>query len=315
MPAHAGHFNPVLHARTRSGEFRTMAGLAKAIRRSELHFKGVNFKGIDITPQGSNSYSISGSDEPYSLNTIATSPEAAAKEAFKMAGRKRRVLKTIQHAALELVREAYLPSHFNPVLHPHVVKGRRGGGEFARKSGHLRDAVGEFASPTGEWKSTLDRHLIDYNHGIPSQGIPPRPLSRTTATEHVQRIFRGSTHVDYSETPFFKQLEQLQGTPNPGRMNAQTHADARDALFAKQPVEMVPTKGLILTQPNVNRTNVVKMKAFVGKDPSAHPAYVVRYGGKLYVMDGHHRLAAGVLNHMTQYPARVLDLDKTAKAA
>lgn len=189
-------------------------------------------------------------------------------------------------------------------LHP-----RARAGEFAGKPGHrLRDAVGEFAAPEGEWKSTLDRHLIDYNHGIPAQGIPPRSLSRTSQTEHVQRIFRGSTHVDYSETPFFAELERLQGTRNPARVGAEQNAAARDALFARQPLEDIPTAGVILTQPNVNRAGVERLVS-KNLDPSNHPAYAVRYGGSLYIVDGHHRLAAAVLQHRKTYKARVLDLD------
>lgn len=210
-------------------------------------------------------------------------------------------------ASLELVLERIEEAAFNPLLHPRLVRGRVGGGEFAGKGGLVkreRDAVGEFTRPRGGFQSRLDKHIVDYEGRI----APGRPLGQRRQIEAIGRFLHGAQHVGYSETPFFRKLEALQGTPSPGRIKATEHEAARNALFARQPLRQIPIdpKRLVFTQPDVNRPAVLYHETHA--QSQGHPAFVVSYGGKFYVMDGHHRLLAAAADHQTSYPARVLTI-------
>lgn len=134
--------------------------------------------------------------------------------------------------------------------------------------------------------SDTDRRLIDIK--------PSRPLGREGGDDLVtiESLIPGARVVPYSKTPFFAELQRLQGVD--ADVTGAANKNARAALMQQQPIEDVPFSKLIFTQ------NVVSRSEYEKFDPShplhdpvkaagAQPADVVRWGDDYYVMDGHHR--------------------------
>lgn len=74
-------------------------------------------------------------------------------------------------------------------------------------------------------------------------------------------------------------------------------------------VQDVPTKALIASQPTLN-ANTVRRKLAIPPsewDDKDMPLFV-QYKGKLYVFDGHHRCAAGLLIGMNKMVGQVVEL-------
>lgn len=144
----------------------------------------------------------------------------------------------------------------------------------------------------------IDRRLIDVKRD-------DRPLNDPKKVMDIDASLPGHQYVvPYSSTPFFSKLNQLQGTPDPMKVPIQEYVQARKALFEKQDSERLPIKNLIFTQTVVNKDKIAKNVA----EKKDKEAYVVRYKGKEYVMDGHHTVVARALREKDSVHARVLEI-------
>ncbi len=147
--------------------------------------------------------------------------------------------------------------------------------------------------------SDTDRKIINYDAKKPlgSEG--------TDDLKRIEKIIPGAQYVPYSKTPFFEQLNKLQGT-DISKATAIENKKARDALFAKQPIEQVPIDSLVFTQNVVNMTGVERARG----NPNPNPAQVVSYEGKHYLMDGHHRTVGEIEDGGKSIRAQVLTIAK-----
>lgn len=166
------------------------------------------------------------------------------------------------------------------------------------------DAQGRFATGgiSNSDFSPLDRKILNYN--------PKKPLDASGGDDlqRIEDLIPGAQYVPYTKTPFFDQLTALQGV-HPKDVEGYPHAKARKELFVKQPVEDLPSKDLIFTQNVVN----IKGIARAGGNPDPSPAQVVRYQGKNYLMDGHHRVVDGIAHGESTVHAHVLTIEPEAK--
>lgn len=97
------------------------------------------------------------------------------------------------------------------------------------------------------------------------------------------------------------------------------------AMVEKAPIVPVPLRALIATQPTVDPNEVDSLAD--GRGNRAHPGkrnkfgllidrpIVVQRGGKLYIHDGHHRLAAADKKGDQSAPARLVNLDGPSTAS
>lgn len=146
--------------------------------------------------------------------------------------------------------------------------------------------------------SGLDKRILDLKKN--------RPL--TKGVRSITRYVPGVQYVPYSKTPFFSQLNEKQGTPDPEAVSAKDYVGARAKLFDALPKSQVAIKNLIVTQPVVNGEKVADIKE---SDSHAHKAInAVKYDGKIYVLDGHHHLSAAAARGEKEIKARVLSLKK-----
>jgi hypothetical protein len=117
-------------------------------------------------------------------------------------------------------------------------------------------------------------------------------------------------YVNYSKTPFFDKLNELQGTPDPTKISPADFSAARKALFTEKGVkEKLSIKSLIATQPVVNSEKVSRNVA-EGKNKRL---FIVRYGGKNFVMDGHHALAGAAARGDKKIKARVIEISNAPR--
>lgn len=76
----------------------------------------------------------------------------------------------------------------------------------------------------------------------------------------------------------------------------------------KQQDKRVPIKSLIALQPRVDPEKIESMRRKMGKSATLKKPLVVRWGGRNYLADGHHRAAAAWLNGADHIDAKFLDL-------
>ena len=163
---------------------------------------------------------------------------------------------------------------------------------------------GRFTS-SGDAPDPLHSRLVDYK--------PDRSLSDPTKTKAIDHLLPHVEHVSYGRTPFLQKMHELMGVHDPMTMDVKQYMDARKALFAKQPEENLPLHEFVVTQKTVN---LEKIAEGVKKGPDAYghmPIDAVRYQGKNYIMNGHHRVVSAAARGDRTIPARVLDLGGAAK--
>jgi len=156
-----------------------------------------------------------------------------------------------------------------------------------------------------------DGHPFHGNQWTEGAGIadykPDRPLTGEQS-KSIDRIVPGAKSVDYFQVPGLDKLHEAMGVGNVTGMS-KDYAKARKEFFAKQPLETVPFKNLVYTQDRVNAPRVTELTK-VQKQLEL-PVFVVRSGGKDYVMNGHHRVLAnyeagnaGIKAHVYTVPER-----------
>lgn len=174
---------------------------------------------------------------------------------------------------------------------------------MVRKLNSNHDEKGRFATGSA-LGSALDRKLIDYK--------PGRSLTDVRATIPISRILPDTTYTPYSKTPFFNELNTMQGV-DPKTVTAEDFVAARGAFFDKLPVADVPLKNVVVTQPVVNESSINRI--FDPKKASGRQPSVVISGGKSYILDGHHRAVILMMHGEKTMKAHVLDLDAKRKKA
>lgn len=165
--------------------------------------------------------------------------------------------------------------------------------------------ISSVANPAipGGFLTAVDKDIIDYE--------PGRSLSDLALLEAIQSVVAGCKWVCYAETPFFEQLNALQGTPQiTASEDPLVYERHRNALFNAQREAEVVIHGLVFTQPNVNKPAVDHLVAQLQCANADDPAFVVRYGTADYLMDGHHRTIAAFLEGKETIVARVIDFDR-----
>jgi adenylylsulfate kinase-like enzyme len=194
------------------------------------------------------------------------------------------------------------------------IRSRRSKQEFYNPD-QLRDQGGRFTDegkdsegpgykhPDEAGLTGIDKKIVDY--------VAHRPLARSSPdVKSIRDYVPGMHYVAYSKTPFFDELNKLQGTPDVENVKIEDFAAARKKLFKKQPKENLRIKDLIATQPVVNSD---KVNRNVDED-NIKDVSVVRYDGKCFVVDGHHALAAAAECGYKKIAARVVDLSDKAVA-
>ena len=123
--------------------------------------------------------------------------------------------------------------------------------------------------------------------------------------------------MPYPQTPFFRDISNLQGSyghegdarNDPLAHGVEDYVEQRKLLFETIPPTKVTLENVVITQPAVNKDRVQQLIA----DPATggdKPIYVVKQGGKLYIVNGHHRVAALLAGGKhPEIDAHVLDLD------
>jgi len=167
-----------------------------------------------------------------------------------------------------------------------------------------RDKGGRWTTGGAFSSEAFEKRMVNYK--------PDRSLTGKDARD-LDKLLPNTEYVPYSKTPFFDEVNRMQGTPDPMAVSAEDYVKARDTLFFKQPIEKVPMDKLVVTQEKVNRKRVKQIQ----NDPKTggtKPIHVVRYGGKSYILNGHHRVAAEVLSGATKMTAHVLHIKKKGYA-
>ena len=145
-----------------------------------------------------------------------------------------------------------------------------------------------------ERRERLQDKLVDYKTDRPLEG-----------GEDIRQVVPGTQVKEYLDLPFLDKMHERMGI-NIDTSTTEEYMQKRNDLFspANTTDKEVPFRGLVVTQPVVNRE---KARKLIGAefDP---PPYVVRYRGTDYVVNGHHRVVAEALDGKSGTRARVLEL-------
>ncbi len=169
------------------------------------------------------------------------------------------------------------------------------GGKFVDEGKHAGEPG--YKNPDEAGLTGIDKRIVDY--------VARRPLTRQHEdVRSIRKYVDGIHYVPYSKTPFFDQLNKLQGTPDVETVDIKKFAEARKALFEKQPISVLKIDDLIATQPVVNKD---KVKRNIRQD-HIKAISVVHHNDRHFVMDGHHALAAAAKRGDHSIEAHVLPL-------
>ena len=151
-----------------------------------------------------------------------------------------------------------------------------------------------------EHGAQLDKAIADYK--------PDRSLSDPAKTTSITEAAPGTSYTAYSQTPFFDDVNILQGNKDALEYGVEDYITQRQALFETIPPTKVALDDVVMTQEKVNTDRVTQLV----DDPSTggtKPIQVVRSGGKTYILNGHHRVVAELQRGTMEIDAHVLDLD------
>jgi GNAT superfamily N-acetyltransferase len=164
--------------------------------------------------------------------------------------------------------------------------------------GHLT-AIGY--SPFVEPWTPMMRKMVDHKED--------RPLADPKECWDLRAVLPKVRWTSYVSMPFFAQLMALQGS-EPTKDAAEKLVGDRKSLFGQVPVRphRVQLDRLVLTQPTVNGKKVQEM-IDNGISAGGPPALLVHWKGDDYVIDGHHRLVAQLMQGIYEINVKTLDLD------
>ncbi len=146
----------------------------------------------------------------------------------------------------------------------------------------------------------LDKALVDYK--------PDRSLSDPSKTVRIDKLVPDVSYTPYSKTPFFHRVNVLQGSIDPLHYGVGDYIKQRDLLFDTVPVTKMALDNVVVTQPLVNKDRVQQI---IDKPETGGTKAIqaVKYGGKTYILNGHHRVAADLKEGKKEINAHLLDLD------
>ena len=113
------------------------------------------------------------------------------------------------------------------------------------------------------------------------------------------------------EIPIEKVIPVEPAQENVGKQVIKKYYDDKEyakelkALFKKAGTEQIDIDSLIATQDHLNPVSIEKKK----KKPDTRPIAVIRYKGKNYIYDGHHRTAVAKMDGAKDITARVVSVD------
>lgn len=166
-----------------------------------------------------------------------------------------------------------------------------------------RDDHGRFAGGgAAPSREDLQTHLVDYKADRELTGPDSRAITD---------ILPAAQQVGYLAVPGIVHMHERMGITPTLATDPAKYVEARDELFGLQPVEQVAVGRLIFTQPRINLPRVESMLAALAQDPTRFdqaPTQIIRQTSHDYVMNGHHRVVALVLDGKVTIPAQVLDL-------
>ena len=185
----------------------------------------------------------------------------------------------------------------------YISPGQQGGAgtAVAEKKTEVAPAAAAKMTPlTG-----MDKRLVDYK--------PDRSLSDPAKVTPINKFLPSIDFTPYTQTPFYQRVNTMMGMMKPENYDIGEYVKARDELFNTLPVTQIPIKGskFVATQEPVNTDRVQQIidHPETGGDK---PVQAVKSGGKIYFLNGHHRLAAEVKKGEGELPGHVLDLDMPA---
>jgi len=158
----------------------------------------------------------------------------------------------------------------------------------------------------GPHAGKLDRRLVDYK--------PDRSLSDRSKITPITTALPDTSYTPYGRVPFLKEMHRQMGIEDPMNAPLDAYMDARKALFKKQPVQDLPLDKMVVTQKFVNTDKIAEGRARGNAAFGDMPIDAVKFQGKHYVMNGHHRAVTAAMNGDKTMRARVLDLDKAPVA-
>jgi hypothetical protein len=162
------------------------------------------------------------------------------------------------------------------------------------------------ATAPADFPTALDQRLVNYK--------PDRNLADPSQTQRLDEVLDDAEYEPYGLLPFIDDMHRQMGVDDPATVEVDEYMDARQALFDQQPVVDVDVSdGVVVTQPMVNAARVQEIRDYPERG-GTKPLMLVRSGGKVYVMNGHHRVAANLLGGQTTLQGRLLDLDAGRQA-
>lgn len=177
-------------------------------------------------------------------------------------------------------------------------EGKGGGNGTATAT---REKVETKVSPvTTDELSELDKKITDYKEH--------RPLGNASETARFTEVVPGASFTPYTKTPFFGRVNALQGTVNIHKVDIADFVKARDEVFQTIPATNLKLENVVVTQPVVNKKRVQEI---IDKPETGGTKAIqaVKYDGKVYILNGHHRVAALMEGGKGEINAHVLDLD------
>jgi hypothetical protein len=156
----------------------------------------------------------------------------------------------------------------------------------------LHDASGRFVSDV-----TAEEALLDCDPAAPRWGSPD--------DIRLGPPLRGP--VCYLKVPNVDVMhDRMRVWPVVGRTDPKVYERRRGETFVLWPVETVPVADLTATQPWVNGPRVAALEPVLNL--TEHPVSVIRSTEGLYLMDGHHRVAAAIARGYTTIPAHTMEV-------
>ncbi len=205
---------------------------------------------------------------------------------------------------------AVLPEHRGKGIGGKLIEAAKGeGARYARGpfTEHGKSLVEHGELDIEGKPGKLDKAIADYK--------PDRSLSDPAKTTPISKAVPGVSYTPYSQTPFFGEVNVLQGSGdlkgkiNPLKHGVADYVEQRKQLFETIPPTKIKLENVVATQETVNTDRVQEL----ADDPTKggdKPIYVVKKDGKQYIVNGHHRVAGLLVKgEHPEINAHVLDLD------